>query len=183
MKVIVYDSKPGKGIGQWFLWLSWAVWARVLRLFGQVDKVKGFDRWSDVLEWLYRQERVSEFQYWGHGSPGIPWMAGRPILYADIVGLEPYLARYPLIWFRCCSVFAGKAGHSLARSLAARLDAIIAAHTHIIGVRQPGLHTIHRGKVVDWPLDEGMVTVAKPPYLKDLGNSIWCWQSKIPAGW
>ena len=76
MRVTVYDKKPGVGLSQWFLSFFWAAGCFIQKLFGKVDAYYGATSWDDAMSWLVgRPGTLTSVQYWGHGSPGIVWLA------------------------------------------------------------------------------------------------------------
>jgi hypothetical protein len=59
------------------------------------------------------------------------------------------------LWFRTCSTFHGQEGKEFAASVTNVLGKPVAAHTHIIGVLQSGLHVARPGVLPKWSSVEG----------------------------
>ena len=186
MKVTVYDRNPGEGLGQWFLKASWAVGCWLQKLLGQVDDYYGAESWLDALKWLASHgETLESVQYWGHGSPGAVWLAGKSMSVNAVATLKPHLTVESLVWFRTCSTFQGPYGHEFSRKVADTLGCTVAGHTRIIGLFQGGLHTRRPQEAPEWPASEGEL----PPHwipapLRWWGsNTIICLRTRIPEGW
>ncbi len=185
MKVTIYDNNPGPGFMQWCLKTSWLLGCIFQKLVGAVDSYYGASSWTDAKAWLLAQKApITTIQYWGHGSPGIVWLASHPVPTAEWLSLKPILSSESLIWFRVCSSFQGPTGQVFAKRLADGLNCTIAGHTHIIGFFQGGLHTQKPNTMPSWPMMEGL-TPSKwrsdfSPWLK---NTIICLQWWIPKGW
>ena len=186
LKVIVYDKNPGKGIGQWFLGLSWAVGAWLQKLFGGADEIHGFSDWGIAQAWLQTRETTSfaSIQYWGHGSSGYVWMTGNLMTKNFFLPIKSKLNINSLIWFRTCSTFGGAGGHSLSKHLTDTLGCTAAGHTRVIGLLQGGLHTRVPNSNPSWPVEEGEFKKNWiPAWLKWGNNTITCFHTKIPKGW
>jgi hypothetical protein len=185
MRITIYDKNPGPGIGQWLLSFSWRVGCFLQKLFGKVDKYYGAESWEDACYWIELQNvELSSVQYWGHGSPGTVWLAGKEIpLSRFIYALKWYVSPETVVWFRTCSTFQGSVGHSFSWLLANELNCIVAGHTRIIGLVQGGLHTRRPNTMPSWPVTEGELENAKWPYVELGNNSIFCLTTKIPNGW
>lgn len=185
MRVTIYDKNPGPGLGQWFLKLSWMVGCWIQRLFGAVDQTKGFDSWDAAIAWLKdRPGSIASLQFWGHGSPGAVYMAGREAPTLLWLQLSGKLTTASVIWFRACSVFQGESGYAFSKVLANGLNCTIAAHTRIVGFFQGGLYTRKPNTEPSWPKEEGEL----PGRLARLGlrwgnRTVICFATKIPAGW
>jgi hypothetical protein len=184
MRVTIYDRNPGPGVGQWFLSLSWVLGCFIQKLFGAVDKYYGAKSWEDAYKWLGEQGQLSSVQYWGHGSPGTVWLAGRQISTDEfIAALKSKVSPESIIWFRTCSTFQGAAGYRFSAKLCDELNCVVAGHTRIIGLLQGGLHTRRPLQAPSWPIDEAELPKAQWPYLKSGNNTISCFATKIPKGW
>jgi hypothetical protein len=179
---------------------SWFAGGYLYRALGQVDYFKGFSSWDSALEWLATvggDKPIAEIEYWGHGSPGKVWLNGKHLNEQAFSGvyanrLKAVVARLKpssTVWIRSCSVFAGQPGHKLARAWATGFGCRVAAHTHIIGPWQSGLHSIQPGQEPSWSDREGILagTAAKPTKMKTstpwAPNTITCLRSDIPKGW
>ena len=180
---------------------SWFAGCRLYKALRWIDDCQGFSDWDAALHWLATFKaplRIRQVQIWGHGSPGKSWMAGDALTHAtpftDARGLLLHkiaerLTDNGVIWFRNCSVFAGARGHAFAKAWVNELDCRVAAHTHIIGPFQSGLHSLGPGQEPDWPADEGVVegTAERPtkiagsrPWHK---NTVTMLKSEVPHGW
>lgn len=196
MRVIVYDHTPnhekgasnkeatGTRIGHWFLWLSWAVWARVLVLFGRFDACKGVSHWTEAQQWLLSQEYVEELQIWCHGSEGNIWFGEEFVTGLDISRIAKVMRPGSLLWLRACSTFGTHRGQVFAGNLAYSLGCKVAGHTRTIGLRQSGLHSLLPGQAAYWSVAEGVgADDADPPFYTNGDHSVSCFASNIPKGW
>lgn len=179
-RVVVYDANPGPGLGQWGLKTSWAIAARLQRLFGAADAVYGATSWTDAVQWLAGQPGRLSIQYWGHGNPGFVWLAGDKLPPSMLVCLR---GRVELLWFRTCSTFQGLRGMSFADYVAKLVDGKVAGHTRIIGLFQGGLHSHLPGASLMWPAGEGEPNSILPGYLTWGPRTVFCLATKIPDGW
>mgnify|MGYP001547377037 FL=1 len=180
---------------------SWITGGLLYRLFGGVEVTGGFLNWQDALRWLAEVEpgqKINSIQFWGHGSPGRVWINNEYLSIRSLYPGNPHrdlllkiksrLTPESTIWFRCCSVFAKEEGHVFATTFSQFMNCRIAAHTHIIGPWQSGLHSILPGRQPSWSTQEG---VGKNPdgttkilWSKPWStNTIFCLTGKIPEGW
>lgn len=186
MRLTIYDKNPGKGLNQWFLMASWAVGCFLQKLFGKVDDYYAAKSWEDAYAWLSnRPGTITSLQYWGHGSPGLVWLAGRPMdLNKFIMAMKSKVTPQTIIWWRTCSTFHGEVGYYFSQRLADGLECTIAGHTRIIGPIQGGLHTRKPHSLPMWPKDEGELPPSKlPSWLQWGPNSVLCFATKVPEGW
>lgn len=185
MRLTVYDKRPGEGLGQWFLMASWAVGCWLQKRLGLVDAYYGAESWMDAAKWLQSHEGpIESIQYWGHGSPGAVWMAGKVMPSTFFEPVKRKLNPESTVWFRCCSVFQGEAGHRFAKKLADSLGCVIAGHTVVIGPWQGGLHTIKPFSEPSWPASEHEEPGPLPAHLFPVfPNTIFCLRTRIPEGW
>jgi hypothetical protein len=185
MRVVIYDSKPGAGIQQWFLMLSWAIGSRLQKLFGAVDEYYGASSWTEAALWLQTRNTssFSSIQYWGHGSPGTVWLNSKPIPKNIFDVVLSKLQPQSVIWFRTCSTFQNAQGQRFSENLANSLNCIIAGHTRIVGLLQGGLHTRMPHTAASWPIEEGEPKTVLPSWLYWGNNTITCLQTKIPKNW
>lgn len=196
---------------------SWFAGGALFKALRRLDACRGFDNWTEALTWVAnyrpkaaddalapspsdaRDDRISEIQYWGHGSPGFVWMKREALTHysptADsAVGhalrqIASRLTPDALIWFRTCSTFAGENGHRFAKAWAGGMKCRVAAHTHVIGPFQSGLHSIRPGEHPSWNASEGLKTSA-PATGKHLKwsspwapNTVTCLHSSFPSSW
>jgi len=185
MRVTIYDRNPGAGLGQWFLKASWAVGCWLQKRLGLVDDYYGAASWLEAAEWLRQHEGpFQSIQYWGHGSPGLVWLAGKSMPEAFFAPVKPKLTADSTIWFRCCSVFCGAWGQEFSRMLADSLGCVIAGHTVTIGPWQGGLHTRKPFTSPSWPATEREPGTGIPVHLLPVfPNTIFCLTTTIPEGW
>jgi hypothetical protein len=186
MRVTVYDKKPGVGLSQWFLSFFWAAGCFIQKLFGKVDAYYGATSWDDAMSWLVgRPGTLTSVQYWGHGSPGIVWLAQMAIpLEKFIFVMKQKVDPSSILWWRTCSSFQGAQGHAFSKRLADSLGCTIAGHTRIIGPVQGGLHTRKPLTEASWPVTEGELPKSwLPGHLRWGPHSIFCLTTKIPSGW
>lgn len=193
MHLIIYDDRPGEGLGQWFLRLSWVVGAWLMRMRGKADHVAGFTSWSAALAWLATVEserRIASIQFWGHGSPGRIYL-NRVAFGSTSLGyysspLAMIAARLEpgaTFWMRSCSVFQGIVGRAFAVGLAGALRCRVASHTRVVGLLQGGLHTLAPGAEPSWPATEGEPPGLWPAWLQTDGRTVGCWTARVPDGW
>jgi hypothetical protein len=116
-------------------WLSpvWKLGAWLYCLFGLADLYVHAKTVEELVQKLPDSEKIFELQFWCHGAPGgIGWNRQfcneNSLLFA-----KPLTIPNGLVWFRACSVVAGHPGREFVRVLGNKLQARIAAHTHIIG--------------------------------------------------
>lgn len=179
---------------------SWFVGGTAYRALRRIDAHAGFRLWHRALEWLasyHGDQKISEIQYWGHGSPGRVWMDGEYMgadvlddVYTDLMfKIKARLAPNALIWFRTCATFGADPGRVFARHWADRLGCRIAGHTHNIGVWHSGLHTLAPNQAIQWPRGEGVAEGTPETPKRMLGSGLWktrtisCLRSTIPSEW
>jgi hypothetical protein len=186
MRVAIYDKNPGYGLWQHFLALTWRIGCCIHWVFGKLDAYYGASSWDDAFKWLEsRPGMLTSVQYWGHGSPGTAWLAGKPIDVTQFKRIQHKVVPATVLWFRTCSTFQGESGHTVSKYLTNLLGCTVAAHTRIIGVFQGGLHTRRPGEEPSWPVTEGEFPNSK---LAQLGlkwgnNTVLCLAARIPKGW
>lgn len=183
MRLTIYDKNPGEGFMQWCLKTSWLLGCVFQKLIGAVDDYHGIESWVEAKEWLKSKGPIDVLQYWGHGSPGIVWLAGHPITMSQWLSLKPLLTSDSLVWLRVCSAFQGRFGQVFAKQMADGLGCTIGAHTYVIGLFQPGLHTMKPKSMPSWPVDEGTEPRWRSDFQPWLTHSILCLQWWIPKGW
>lgn len=185
MRVTIYDKNPGTGLMQKFLKTSWLVGCWFQKLVGAVDDYYGASSWEDAKAWLVKQETpLTTIQYWGHGSPGIVWLAGTPIYTSQWLSLKPFLSPDSLVWFRVCSSFQGRAGQAFSKRLADGLGCTIGGHTRIIGLWQGGLYTLAPNSMPSWSVDEGInISNIRDDFKFWNKHTILCLGTSIPKGW
>ncbi|RMG17301.1 MAG: hypothetical protein D6729_09150 [Deltaproteobacteria bacterium] len=182
---------------------SWIAGGWLYRALGRLDAYRGFERWSDALEWLagYAPERpISEVQYWGHGTWGTLLMDRKPL---DRRALRPGHPLSPLLrtlrsrlcgaralwWFRTCETFGARPGHDFARAWVDFFGTRAAGHTFIIGPWQSGLHSLGPGEAPGWSETEGLKAgrPEEPVAARWSGpgrpHTITCFHGAVPPGW
>jgi len=188
MRVTIYDKKPGPGITNSFLAISWAIGAALQKFAGTADETYGALSWDDALSWLAAKPAgtLISIQYWGHGSPGTAYLAGQPLpLNKFIATVKSKVTPLSLVWWRVCSSFQGAQGYTFSKRLADELNCVIAGFTRVIGPMQGGLHTRKPNTEPSWPVTESELPKS---WLTDAGlargnNTIFCLTDKIPDGW
>jgi hypothetical protein len=179
---------------------SWFAGGALYRSMRRLDQYKGFDSWAATFEWLNtvgEGYKIAQIQYWGHGSPGRVLMNRKALNQGSFFGehaaalrkLASRLTPESLVWFRTCSTFAGDPGRRFAQVWSQALGCQVAAHTHLVGFWQSGLHSIAPGDLPHWPAAEGIEagTAAEPTKLKWsapwIPNTITCLGGSVPKGW
>ena len=186
MRLTIYDKAPGDRLTDHALAFWWWVGCVIQKLFGQVDDYYGAETWADAKAWLdSKPGPFMSVQYWGHGSQGTVWLAGKPVGWDQWLLLKSKMLPTSLLWFRICSSFGGRMGQQMSQVLADGLNCIVAGHTRIIGFIQGGLHTRKPNTPPSWAESEQELTET---WLTDAGlqwgnNSIFRFQTKIPDGW
>lgn len=187
MKVNIYDRVAWPGFMQWCLKTSWLLGCVFQKLIGVIDDYYGAESWEDAMAWVKKlPEPIEQLQYWGHGSPGVIWLAGNAVPTKNWLQLKPYLSGSDaLIWFRVCSSFQGKEGHAFSKAVADGLNCTAAGHLWTIGLWQPGLFTRQPFTKPTWPVDEGAVEPKWRPDLQPwlIRRTIICLRWWIPKGW
>jgi hypothetical protein len=186
VRVTIYDARPGAGLGQWFLKTSWLLGCWLQKRLGLVDAYVGVVSWDEAATWLARLEGVTSFQYWGHGAPGWVFLAEKTMPRGWLVSVKGAFAPGAIVWFRCCEVAQGRAGHEFMRALVKDAGCTVAAHTFVVGPWQSGLHTMAPGAEPTWPLDEGtgFRDAWWPHYLSPwLPRTVFCLRTRVPEGW
>lgn len=166
MKLTIYDAAENSPVG----W-SWAAGARLYKTSGYVQHVVPAKNWADGLRRvndLTARYKINEIQFWGHGSPGKVYVAGKPLdvngehkILLSLLGrsLEPN----SFVWLRTCASFAGASGHSLATVLMNTLNCRVAGSTFNIGFPwHSGQHSLRPGATPAWPITEGLDVAQKP---------------------
>ena len=182
-RVILYAASERGPLG----W-SWAAWAKVQSARGW--KSIGAKSWNEVGEY-FRQlaldgDKIGEVQFWGHGQPGGPLIAGGVMPSHVTERLSQVVTPESLVWFRMCSVFFGEKGREFAEVIAQRLGCRVAAHTRIIGPWHSGLFSVGPD-AIQWhkrPWETG-----QPDNWRDWKSSrtawhtVFCTTMKIPESW
>jgi hypothetical protein len=180
---------------------SWFAGGKLYKLLRWVSECKGFSSWEQALSWIgnYKADRqIEQVEFWGHGSPGKSWNNGEPLHRKSVLGgphemairkIAERMTDNGIIWFRNCSVFAGVPGHEFAKTWSSELDVRIAAHTHLIGPFQSGLHTCGPGEEPKWPTSEGIAegTPEMPLRLRNSmlwsPNTVFMLSKGVPKNW
>ena len=179
---------------------SWFVGGALARAMNHIDLCQGHRVWYRALEWLAEtkpEQKITEIQYWGHGSPGRVWMDGEALttdvfdgpLKALLAKIKSRLTPEAVIWFRTCATFGAERGRAFARRWAQEMGCRVAAHTHNIGLFQSGLHSLRPGQAPGWSAGEGIRdgTTAVPLKMRPSGpfcpNTIPCLAMDLPREW
>lgn len=151
--------------------------------------------WHQMVVRLLRLEKqFTELQFWGHGSPGHVYIAGKRLEYGKSITPSAFDKDFKelgqrldgLLWWRTCATFAGKQGRAFCHGLAEYLDCDVAAHTFNIGFWHSGLHAYKVGDLMDWDENEG---IKKGSYdrIESIQGSYWfdpntipCWEMDLP---
>jgi hypothetical protein len=165
--------------------LSWAIGCRLQKLLGQVDLYHGIENWDETAKWINGLDGpIDSIQFWGHGSPGLVYITGKPFNDNIFRSLKKAVNPNTILWFRTCSTFQGYYGHYFSKNLSNALNCVVAGHTRIIGPLQGGLHTRSPNTGPSWPMDEGEFPKSKwPSWLRWGNNTVTCLATKIPKGW
>ena len=193
LRLMIYDATQRTGLSQ-----SWFVGGALYESMRWLDDCQGFDSWEKALTWVVDRSidtgrKVSQIQFWGHGSRGAAYLNGVALnenafsvpRWSQLLGeIRWHLAPGASIWFRTCGTFGGDRGHAFARNWALGMGCRVAGHTHIIGPLQSGLHSLVPRQPPHWSREEGVeangdMTVSgfKAP------NTITCLHGSIPSGW
>lgn len=166
MRLVVYDNKPGTGLGNAGLRLSWKVWAWKQLQTKECDAVLAANSWFDAISWAAKQPQITWLQYWGHGSDGAAYCGDEALKPTDLAVLKGKFKPDGYVWFRSCSTFNRLWGRDFAKSVRRQTGVKVAGHTAIIGLIQPGLQVLKLNGEATW---------------EDFsGKSIWCFQNKLP---
>lgn len=204
-RLMIYDNTTIKdgwdGFGSDALAYSWLAGGKLYRIMRSLDKVKGVSSWEEALDWIIEQgkiEPISQIQFWGHGSWGRVWIGKQAlgvktirnpgILRDKLSDVKKYLADDALIWFRTCSTFGNTSGKTFAKEFTEWMSCKVAAHTHIVGWWQGGLHSLKPGQEPYWPDDEGVKTLSNGKQdsiwsTRKTPNTIICLNGHLPEGW
>lgn len=180
---------------------SWVAGGALYRALRWVDMCLGVESWDEALDWLAvhsAPKRIAQIQVWGHGGPGVSVLGRERMNSRSILGGD-HESRLRMIgqrmtsdgvwWFRNCGVFAGVPGQNFARRFVSVMQARVAAHTHIIGPWQSGLHTLGPGEDPSWPATEGIADGSPERPKKLVWSKPWSthtvtlFNSKVPRGW
>lgn len=166
MKLAIYDAAENSPVG----W-SWATGAKLYKAMGYFQHVVAAHSWDDGLRRvndLTSRYRINEIQFWGHGSPGKVFVAGK---WLDVDGahkipltrLGSSLEPNSFVWLRTCASFAGVPGRTLATELVSMLNARVAGSTFNIGFPwHSGQHSLRPNAVPAWPITEGLDVKGQP---------------------
>jgi len=166
MRLVIYDNKPGTGLGNAGLRLSWKTWAWKQLQTKECDAVLPANSWSEAVSWALKQPEISWLQYWGHGTDGGVACGDEFLKPTDLALLKGKFKKDAYVWFRSCSTFNGPYGRDFARSVRKHMGVKVAGHTRVIGLTQPGLQVL--------------TLTGHPDWQDGTGKSIWCFQSKLP---
>lgn len=190
MRVAVFDDTEKRFV----LSSSWRRGSSFFQRTGRFDHRIAATSWHQaVLQMLRLEEKITEIQFWGHGSPGRAYINRKALKFGydgspfnkDFSELKDRLDG--TLWFRTCATFAGHRGRDFVSELAGFLDASVAAHTFNIAFWHSGLHTYTVGDRMDWDLMEGIKggDAYRPEALQWSmpwdPNTIACFQMDIPG--
>jgi len=183
-RAIVYDATENRFVG----W-TWAIGARLFKLFGLATYIFGATSWPEAAGWLERLPKVDEVHFWGHGRPGAAL-----INHVNIIGeehnavvlraLKRVLKVPGLFWLRTCSSFHGRSGKAFAALLASTTERVCAGSTYIIGFPwHSGIHAIGPGQNNRWPAEEGAGPYGLLKSHYSAPNTRFCLRSTFPRDW
>jgi len=182
MKVILYDSSPNGAVG----W-SWAIgsfrpgWTRIgAKSWDEAAEAIG----SAIFEATSKLNGIAKLatlQIWGHGQPGEPLLAGKPMTPAFMRRVQVGVSPTSLVWFRMCSVFFGAKGQAFAERTANELNCRTAGHSHVIGPWQSGLYSLKPGQTPSWAVGNGVWRSVKSGWRKQ--RTVFCTNMSFPDGW
>lgn len=132
VRILIYDATQ---LGPDDLWLSnlWEAGA----FAGRFDFVLGATSWEDVYRWAERLplRTIAEVEYWMHGSPGAPRIAGQAPDLQRLAWSFGVRLSDSMHWFRCCAVGQGERGQRWAE--AATILGTVVVHTRIVSQAEP----------------------------------------------
>ena len=115
--------------------------------------VSSWDQLFRELDRIASKQKISEVQFWGHGSAGRAYIGGDALDITFMRGstaFQSFTSKAPfmdngtaLMWFRTCSTLADNEGQLFARTLSAYFphqDVRIAGHTSLISDPHPWKH-------------------------------------------
>lgn len=159
--------------------------------------------WREALRWGVDRAQeysapIAEVQVWGRGDWGVMYLGGQRLdvdatrwagaLDAPLDALRDALAPGALMWLRCSSAFGTDQGHRFAATLAERLRARVAGHTHSIYAWQSGTRSLRPGEAPSWSEEEGIDRrIPSQPYAmhsaRTLPRTISFLTLALPDGW
>jgi hypothetical protein len=193
LRLMIYDTSDRRGLSH-----SWFIGGALYQALRRLDDCAGFDNWFDALTWISQKaakerRKISQIQYWGHGWRGMVSMNGmalradafqHPVWSKLLSEIRWHLAPDALIWFRTCGTFGGAAGHEFARAWTTGMNCRVAAHTHLIGPFQSGLHSLTPRTPPYWPQEEGVEAGSRMAQSSPWRpNTITCLHGTLPEGW
>ena len=119
-RLMVYDRTCAGLWGLPGLTASWRVGGVLYRALGRLDAWHGVASWPEALDWLLERsehQRISEVQYWGHGTWGCILVDRQPLDVRALVPGHAWHARLQALrerlvpgggalwWFRTCETF------------------------------------------------------------------------------
>ncbi len=150
-KLLIYDAVPEAFVNQ-----TWSAGAKMFA--SKFDRVIAGKSWDDIVAKLAASDVVyDEVQFWGHGSFGEIYVAGRTAPKKFWIELATHVKKSSYVWLRVCSFAATQSGkHEMVR-LADQLDCTILANTFSIGQWgvQSGLKSVNSSHLPNWPDSEG----------------------------
>jgi hypothetical protein len=118
--------------------------------------IPGLDRFGDPPSVWEMARNPAAYQEWERWFNSLTW---RQQL---LVKVRYYLCGPDAeVYYRSCSAFQGKTGQEFAQKSATFWRSKVIGHTKLIGLTQPGRHTLSPGERPDWPESEGETTEMK----------------------
>lgn len=145
LRVVVYDAAEGGVLGaSWWLGSS---------LLSGADVRIAATSWDGAIA-AVRDVGAAwpvDLQIWGHGAPGVPYLAGVP-LGSRLDTLAASVPAGSVVWWRSCDVHRGAAGAAFARAVTTR-----------------GLTSVGHCTVISWPYpwQQGEICALRP------GEDVW----------
>lgn len=142
-RVLLYDATQiGKGSRQ--LSLIWAVSGRFVGGFDHRIAAVSWSQAIRAIEEIRSESKISQVQFWGHGSPARPMVNGQglsPAAMTDLSGVGQFDPD-AIVWFRGCEVFEGRYGQRFAQESAAALKCKVVGHTRVVSGNEKGIPSL-----------------------------------------
>ena len=154
--LIIFDNAEKTFVG-----FTWKTGAKFMAR--KDDLVLAVNSWDDCLKQLDNLfmggQKFDVIQFWGHGSPGNVYVAGKDDPYEFWIALASLVkSKESIVWLRVCSFFATKHGKREGNEIAAILKCKLMAHTYSIGhlASQSGTRMIDKNNPPLWSNTEGI---------------------------
>lgn len=152
MRVLLVDWTENKPVG----W-SWKIGAFLFRRrFDLVIKAKSWESALAEMSQRCPPEGFKYLEFWGHGAPGLLFIAQEHAKSKQIQDLGYMMSRGGNIWLRTCAAMSGVWGYNFSKALANWSKCTVWGHTHGIGFFHSGLVGLAPGMKPYWSLGEGV---------------------------